>query len=394
MKLDIHGYPKRMKREFEQLDKSSLSAQNKGLILKFYDDCVLQGLSKPRIVKLVETMRCIAVLLEVDFDKASVDDVKRLVRRIEEKDWSGWTKVTYRAILKKFFKWLKGGDEYPSEVKWVKTSMNRNELQMISTQDLITDEDIVKAIRACDHPRNKAFLAVLSESGCRIGEIGTLQLKNIAFDKHGTVLTLHGKTGSRRVRVINATTYLATWLNCHPFKDDPEAPLWINVGTSNYHQMMRYNALARILKDAFRSAGIKKRCNPHLFRHSRASILANHLTEFQMNQYFGWVQGSDMPSTYVHLSGRDLDDAILRMNGLAEEEKPKETPKRCFRCDTINAKENTYCTKCAAILDEKLKIQQQVVEPKNDVISKLLKDTDVRRFLAEKIVEMGLKSSF
>ena len=42
--------------------------------------------------------------------------------------------------------------------------------------------------------------------------------------------------------------------------------------------------------------------------------MANYLTEAQMNVYFGWTQGSDMPGVYVHLSGRDIDDAILKAN--------------------------------------------------------------------------------
>jgi hypothetical protein len=46
--------------------------------------------------------------------------------------------------------------------------------------------------------------------------------------------------------------------------------------------------------------------------------MANYLTEAQMNAYFGWVQGSGMPSVYVHLSGRDIDDAILKANGVIE----------------------------------------------------------------------------
>ncbi len=39
-----------------------------------------------------------------------------------------------------------------------------------------------------------------------------------------------------------------------------------------------------------------------------------------MNLYFGRVQGSDMPSVYVHLSGRDVDDAILKANGIITED--------------------------------------------------------------------------
>ncbi len=400
MNIDIHNYPKKLKRELDYLEKISISKKNKGLIKTFYEDCILQGISKPRIVKLLEVVRNLALFLKKDFDKADIDDIKRIVCFFDEKEWSPWTKATYRAILKKFFKWLNGNEEYPKEVKWIRSSLKSKDVKILNTQDLITEEEVTKAIRASDHPRNKAFIAIIAESGCRIGEIGTLCLKNIAFDQHGTVLNLHGKTGSRRVRVINATTYLTTWLNCHPFKDDPEAPLWVNVGSCNYHKPMRYNALARILKDAFRSAGIKKRCNPHLFRHSRASILANHLTEFQMNQYFGWIQGSDMPSTYVHLSGRDLDSAILKMNGLVvEEKKQQESPKKCPRCDSINAKDNVYCSKCAAILDEKTKLQSQKqflqeqnsTNNVNTLMTQLMKDSDVQKLLAEKILALGLK---
>jgi len=33
------------------------------------------------------------------------------------------------------------------------------------------------------------------------------------------------------------------------------------------------------------------------------------LTEAQMKEYLGWVGDSRMASTYVHLSGRNIDDA-------------------------------------------------------------------------------------
>jgi integrase len=402
MKLDIHNYPLRLKREFEHLDKSPASAHNRALVKKFYDDCALQGLSKPRLIKLVEVTRCLAVLLKADFDKATIEQVKELVRQIDAKEWSPWTKVTYRAVLKKFYKWLKGNNEdYPPEVKWVKTTLKSKDVPLLSPQELITEDDIKKAINICDHPRNKAFLAILAESGCRIGEIGSLLVKNIAFDKHGIVLTVNGKTGPRRIRVISATPHIATWLNCHPFRDNPEAAVWINVGATNHREPMKYNALAKIIRDAFRAGGIKKRCNPHLFRHSRASLMANHLTEFQMNHYFGWTQGSDMPSTYVHLSGKDLDGAILKLNGLqTEETKPAQVqPRICPRCETINTTDSLYCSKCAAILNEKTAIisqkefleQQQTTQNANNLMNLLMQDKQVQEFLAQKVLALGLQ---
>ena len=39
-----------------------------------------------------------------------------------------------------------------------------------------------------------------------------------------------------------------------------------------------------------------------------------------MNAHFGWIQASDMPSIYVHLSGRDIDDAVLKANGIVQKD--------------------------------------------------------------------------
>ena len=39
-----------------------------------------------------------------------------------------------------------------------------------------------------------------------------------------------------------------------------------------------------------------------------------------MNTYFGWIQGPEMSSIYVHLSGRDIDYAILKANGVLDKD--------------------------------------------------------------------------
>jgi site-specific recombinase XerD len=62
--------------------------------------------------------------------------------------------------------------------------------------------------------------------------------------------------------------------------------------------MSYHPALAKILKAAAEKAGLKKKAHPHKLRHSRATFLASKLTEAQMNQVFGWRQGSKMPNIY------------------------------------------------------------------------------------------------
>ena len=71
-------------------------------------------------------------------------------------------------------------------------------------------------------------------------------------------------------------------------------------------------------------------------RHSRATELANYLTEAQMDEILGWVQGSKRTATYVHLSGRNVDGPLLASYGITpeKEEKAELTLKlvKCPRC--------------------------------------------------------------
>jgi ribosomal protein L40E len=155
---------------------------------------------------------------------------------------------------------------------------------------------------------------------------------------------------------------------------------------------MSYPALAKVLKVAAERAGLSKKVHPHKLRHSRATFLASKLTEAQMNQVFGWKQGSDMPSIYVHLSGRDLDDAILGVYGLrkVEDKEPKLKPKICPRCNTSNSFDARFCMKCGLALDLRAAQEIEEARSKTDIImDMLLRDAEFRELLKKKLLELG-----
>ena len=61
-----------------------------------------------------------------------------------------------------------------------------------------------------------------------------------------------------------------------------------------------------------------------------------------------------MCQTYVHLSGRNLDDTLLKAYGISVDNTPKEkelTPIQCPRCSTVNGATGKFCYKCGAALD-------------------------------------------
>ena len=374
------------------IQKSSISKENKDIILEFQDYVFAEGLTKTRILKYLNMLRKLGEWLGIPFTRAKKENIMELVRYIENQNYSEWTKHDYKVILKKFFKWLRGDQEYPEEVKWIKTTIKKNNHKI--PEELLTPQDVEKLINAADHPRDKALVSVLYESGCRIGEILTLRIKHISFDEYGAKIVVNGKTGMRRIRIISSVPHLATWIENHPLRDKPDAPVWVGIGTRNKNGAVQYKNVRTLIAKLAEKAGIKKRVNPHMFRHSRATHLANHLTEAQMNQYFGWVQGSDMPSTYVHLSGRDVDGAILSLYGMKEDKKKDKeefSPVKCPRCGTMNSPGGKFCIKCGMPLDIKAAIEIENERKKmDDIMSALMKDSEVQRLMARKIKEMGL----
>lgn len=218
-----------------------------------------------------------------------------------------------------------------------------------------------------------------------------LRLKHVDFDDYGAVIRVYGKTGSRRVRLVSSVPHLSNWIEHHPRKGN-EDYLWVNVGTTNHGKRTGYQNARKLLKQIARKAGIEKAVNPHSFRHSRATHLANKLTEAQMKEYFGWVQGSDMASIYVHLSGRDVDNAILRIHGkLSKDEEKKEEElktRECPRCYHENSPEARFCNRCRLALDEKTALE---LEKRKKEFTSIMTPGIIEKMIEEKVREM-LKS--
>jgi len=385
-KIEVHNYERRLEGVLSRIDESSIDRKCKSLILDFYNDCLSRGLSKARIVKYLDTIERIARLLKKPFKEATKDDIIRLVREIEEKEYSDWTKHDYKIILKIFYRWLKKTEEYPEEVKWIRPRVKKGRLL---PEEILTEGEVEKLTESATNLRDKAFILVLYESGCRIGEILSLRIHNVQFDNYGAVLIVSGKTGDRRVRIIASAPKLAAWIDNHPLRANADAPLWVNLSMNNRHKVFSYAASKAMLKDVAERAKIKKRIYPHLFRHSRATFLANFLTEAQLKQHFGWVQASEMASTYVHLSGRDVDNALLKLQGVKTASQEKEAVLKtisCRRCKESNSPTSRFCIRCGSPLDVKSELELDEVRSKADkLMTILIQDPEVLEKLLNKL---------
>lgn len=123
--------------------------------------------------------------------------------------------------LRKFYDWLKPGNDYFSDIKV------RQPKNYLPVEQLITPEDVKKLISTCKSQRDRAIIMLLWDSGCRLNEVLSRNINHIQPDEHGATMIVSGKTGMRKIRLIDSLPDIRLWLNQHPLKNNPDAPLFV-----------------------------------------------------------------------------------------------------------------------------------------------------------------------
>jgi len=357
MQESIYSHKPTIQKEREKIENSPISEHNRQKIYEFQDELYAKNITESRIAKLSWQLRKIATILQKDFKDATREDVLRVlcelrrngctVRFKTEQEYKPSTIADYGRILRQFYRWLNNvgpGGETPEIVKKLKTKVSFDEKKQ--EIDLMTEHDIARVTRVAMSPRDQAFIQVLYESGARIGEMLAMRIKCVHFNGEYAKILLVGKTGKRWITIVKSVPYLAAYLNVHPLRDDEDAHLWVSTSNKHLHEPLLYHGAVQLIRRLFKRAGVKKRCNPHTFRHSIATKYAKQMTEPQMRLHFGWKRGSDTPSVYTHLSGRDVDSVVLEMNGIKDAKQAEAATHKCLVCTEDTKSSAKICSSC------------------------------------------------
>ena len=323
------------------------------------------------ILKLIEHMqdkersilwivRCITALITLrkplgkPFKTATKDDIRSILKWMEQKKYKASTNEKFRQVLKLFYKVVYGNNEYyPEQVKWFSSKLGKEKTGKETSMDMaeyLEEEEVLKLIESAPTLQSKAFLACMYESGARPEEFLRLTNTDTRLDSKGAVFMLRGKTGERRVRIISFTKLLQQWLDVHPLKHQDYYTLWISEATNYQNEALGIRGAEKIIGVSLRRSGIaNKHARLYILRHSRATHLAKHLTEAQMCTFFGWVLGTQVVRRYIHLSGKDVDNALLAINeeGQVKKEEYKLKSLKCTRCSETISPGMNFCSKCA-----------------------------------------------
>jgi len=399
-RVDIHNFDRRIELALNSIKSGAFPQKNREAILDFCDYCFAEGLGVERVEHLARMLKKVAEDCKKEFEEVTKEDAIQLLGRIESKKLSLWTKHDYRVALKKFFRWLRKSENYPEEVSWIKTAQGMNSRKL--PEELLSEKDIKQLVATSSDPQTKAIVAVLWDAGLRIGELLTMKIRHVEPEKNYARIIVEGKTGMRRLIITYSWPYLIQWLNLHPLKDDNSAPLWLK----RNNESMNYVDARKRLSSLARKAKIRKKIYPHLFRHSRATFMASKLTEAEMSQFFGWIPGTKMAATYVHLSSRDIEGTLLKLAGLekeSNEDKPILKPAVCWRCKSVNPADASVCMKCGVLLDtvhaaknpsttiENAKLQQTIEELEGQIADQQDFQTNILTPLVEWASNQGFR---
>ena len=252
------------------------------------------GIGSKRAKKITDFFR---VLSKYGVEPKTSDNRERLQEVliwVYNQPYTDWTKHDYLCQVKAFY--LYHGREELAKLVKPKTPGPK----MIRPDELLTWEDTLTMIKTVPYSdKHRAFVTLLYDTGCRVGELLKLETKDVYRDEHGARLFIEAfKTSpSRLIRLERSFPYLLEYLTHVKGRLFPDS----------------YHAYKKELRLMARRGGIKKPLNFHHFRKCRATELANYLSHAQLCKFFGWRQSSDMPDIYIHTTDAQVDEALLRI---------------------------------------------------------------------------------
>jgi integrase/recombinase XerD len=364
-----------------KVDKKLLPKQREKLIE--YDEYnQARGLTICSRYNYLKSLRLLALEIKKSFEEIKIKDLLSYFANI--KAWDFKNKCRGNKALSKetiwgyqtnsivFFDWL-GKKEIVKQLKKIRVKKSKN--GRVKREDLLDKKEIKIIIDSCKHLRDKVLISLLYEANARRGEIIGLKIKDISFDEYGAEIKIRkGKTeySERKVPIIDSAPLLKDFINNeHPLKDDEEAFLFLNIFDQGYRGVEGYKRLevgntGRIISQAAKRAGIKKRVYAHLLRHSRTThLLLEGVPAPIVQQMGGWKDIQQLSQRYGHVTSEDARTFLLKQRGIIENGKERDKAldvKVCPRCNKQNFASTKYCDGCWLALDIKVAINDRDAE--------------------------------
>lgn len=191
---DVHNIEREYELNNKKLQNSKhVSETNKKAMADFVDECHADEVGKAAIRKYVSNFHTMLKMASEGFELLDADksDIKKLISEIKKSDYAPSTKKGFKVGLKKFYKLMEEGNDYPDKVQFFDTNISDKDKKR---PDVLSKDEIQSIIETCRNDRDRAMYKMLYESGFRASELVGLQIKDISFVEKGVKVQTDGKT--------------------------------------------------------------------------------------------------------------------------------------------------------------------------------------------------------
>lgn len=209
------------------------------------------------------------------------------------------TRRSWRSHIRILYEWL-GRDDIVEGLKTPKGHRGGRPKRTRIEKDLVRQEEVEAMIQGAYNTMQRALIAVLADSGARMGEVAALALSDIEIQGKIGRLFVDGKTGTRTIPIRDCLPHLQEWLEERPASESDH--VWVNI----HGEPKPITSLTDVVRSTARKI-LGRAIGPHQLRHLRATQLAHSLNVAEMRLFFGWSPGSKVMMRYLHPGTEDME---------------------------------------------------------------------------------------
>jgi integrase len=382
---DIHNFDEQFQYQLQKLEEADIDERDRKAIkdLIRYQD-TQRGLAASTNVNNCSDLRLSAERADTPLVNMDREDVDALLFEYKHnREMAKGTLRNYRKAFRKFFRY--------HDRDWAENiEIGAIPEREVDTDKTLTEDEINRLRESVDHPRNKALLEMLLDTGLRISAVGTLRVQDIDLNGRAGTVTLNqdavGRKGASGKRPLTwSKPYVANWLDVHPRSDDPDAPLFHRLTKPNggwdddEDGALHYYSLQKILKKIAEDAGVSRdKVNPHNFRKTAISQwIRQGFSEQEIKHRATWVKDSRQFETYSQVTDEEMNQQILSQYGLAEEEENERNRPNlddCPQCQTTLRGDPRFCPGCGLALSQRA--AHDLEQAEDDIFDDIAEATD------------------
>ena len=273
-------------------------------LLKYFLDAKrVEGKSEKTVGHYKYVLKRLRKDTKVPFRQLTVYHIRGYFHSEQERGISARTIEGYRQTYSSFFGWLQRENLLPNNPMVNLTAIKHTKV----VRKPFTAVELVQMNEAVKTTRDKALIAFMCSTGCRVSEVCSVNKSDVNFQS--LQLKVLGKGNKERVVYIDEVTAMLLQRYISEREDSYKA-MFVGKGTDR----LTPSGVRTMLKKISQETGIEN-IHPHRFRRTLATSLINNGMPIQEVATILGHEKIDTTMTYVYIDERNIATAYRKYAG-------------------------------------------------------------------------------